>query len=684
MRLWLGLIFLMVYASPASTTVGERVLIGENKGLTVSIVQDFVCTPEMDVTVNVLDKQIFSDERAYLQSIANALPSILSAECGDSVTLETVNMWGTVRGDYIYLWTATSANNWVLDKVRGVTAISAPMPPPENQPSNPVQQVSPAPIIVSATMPKSENADGESKNVPAIGAPIIVSVPAPAPPVVETTTSQPVTIEPEPVYTPSVSQDVEEFSYNSSPYETNAVSAFAIAFINSGAMLEFGDEIYCSVLSWASGESGGIFGTQTFKNCRYHAQMKIAYIEKHHSTTALVGLLLGYILLAPAALMYYLFYAKKKNPTPKDIFKSTFKLELGEGAVCVVGQVMTDGNLKMALLSLGIGCASGVIRGGGLSIMEKCRIDVGFKYALTFWIVVAVFGMIYLFGMSSPAHAGGAGGFLTNAFENAARHEAPVIVRETLSETFNSKATIEAVSGIDNAASRGTHATTDATSREAIEKSNRDAIERTNQEAAERAEKEAAAKEAQEKAARDEADRVTQQKAANDNFIAQKQVNEAHALKVSQDDAARQAAKVQQDAADAAKKTDDIARWEKTQADNLRFQEQKAANDNFIAQRNAGNQAHFEKTRVNKTEPVKDAVGEHSTWKTNGDGKITKYETWQPNPKNPSGFDSVKRVDTQYGNPHLHVDKTTKQPVPTPHVHEKGGVRPALPWELPK
>jgi flagellar biosynthesis GTPase FlhF len=575
MRLWLGLIFLIVYASPASATIGERILIGENKGLTVSIAQDFVCAPEMTVSVNALDKQVFDDEYQYLQSVASALPSILSAECGDSVTLQTVGMYGTVGREPVYYWTVTAANNWDLNKSKWAIVVSAPMPKEDTNTSQ-IQQESPAPIIVSATMPKSENADGESKNVPAIGAPIIVSVPAP--PVVDTAVIQPV-IQPQPAYTPPVSQD---YDTSDNPYETNAVSAFAIAFINSGAMLEFGDEIYCSVLSWASGESGGIFGTQTFKDCRYYTQRKIAYIEKHHSTTALVGLLLGYILLAPAALMYYLFYAKKKNPTPKDIFKSTFKLELGEGAVCVVGQVMTDGNLKMALLSLGIGCASGVIRGGGLSIMEKCRIDVGFKYALTFWIVVAVFGMIYLFGMSSPAHAGGAGGFLTNAFENAARHEAPVIVRETLSETFNNKATIEAVSGIDNAASRGTHATTDATSREAMEKSNREAVERTNREAAERVEKEA-----QDKAAREEAARV-QQKSDEAARIAREQQEktareEADRLaKIDWEqkqaaDAAR-IAKEQQERA-AREEADRIARqdWENKRLEQQQWDEKQAA-----------------------------------------------------------------------------------------------------------
>ncbi len=53
------------------------------------------------------------------------------------------------------------------------------------------------------------------------------------------------------------------------------------------------------------------------------------------------------------------------------------------------------------------------------------------------------------------------------------------------------------------------------------------------------------------------------------------------------------------------------------------------------------------------------------------------------NSKNPSGFDSSKRVDITGG---PHTNKVTGQDVPTPHVHGKdisGGVRPARPDEIP-
>lgn len=50
--------------------------------------------------------------------------------------------------------------------------------------------------------------------------------------------------------------------------------------------------------------------------------------------------------------------------------------------------------------------------------------------------------------------------------------------------------------------------------------------------------------------------------------------------------------------------------------------------------------------RPNKTAPVSGANGPHTTVKKDpSSGKISGTETWTPNSRNPSGFDSKKRVD---------------------------------------
>lgn len=84
----------------------------------------------------------------------------------------------------------------------------------------------------------------------------------------------------------------------------------------------------------------------------------------------------------------------------------------------------------------------------------------------------------------------------------------------------------------------------------------------------------------------------------------------------------------------------------------------------------------------NKLSPIGEAVGPHTTLKRGADGRVTNYATYKPNPRNPSKFDEVKRVDLKGK---AHYDKKTRKVVRTPHVHEKGGeVRPARAEEIPR
>ncbi len=81
---------------------------------------------------------------------------------------------------------------------------------------------------------------------------------------------------------------------------------------------------------------------------------------------------------------------------------------------------------------------------------------------------------------------------------------------------------------------------------------------------------------------------------------------------------------------------------------------------------------------VRKLMPDSKAKGPHTTFKRDQDGKITNHGTFDAK-GNP-----IQRTDVT-GKPHY--NKETKQYVPTPHTHTPttpGGVRPALPGELPK
>ena len=82
--------------------------------------------------------------------------------------------------------------------------------------------------------------------------------------------------------------------------------------------------------------------------------------------------------------------------------------------------------------------------------------------------------------------------------------------------------------------------------------------------------------------------------------------------------------------------------------------------------------------------PDPQAQGAHTVSKKGSDGKVYKYDTFEPNSRNPNNWDRVKSFQ-KTGEPHY--NKTTKEYVPTPHVQGNnivGGVRPAEPWEIPQ
>jgi len=84
--------------------------------------------------------------------------------------------------------------------------------------------------------------------------------------------------------------------------------------------------------------------------------------------------------------------------------------------------------------------------------------------------------------------------------------------------------------------------------------------------------------------------------------------------------------------------------------------------------------------------PDPDAKGPHTVIRRNPQtGQIIRYATYIPqtNPRNPAKWQLVKRVDL-VGDEHF--NKVPKQYIPVPHVHDPsfpGGIRPALPGELP-
>jgi hypothetical protein len=93
----------------------------------------------------------------------------------------------------------------------------------------------------------------------------------------------------------------------------------------------------------------------------------------------------------------------------------------------------------------------------------------------------------------------------------------------------------------------------------------------------------------------------------------------------------------------------------------------------------------FGRSNAKNLKPDPSASGAHTTFRRDPTtGNITHYETWKPNPQNPSGFDSAKSFHGT-GNPHF--NKVLGRDVNAPHVHDRltpGGLREPLPWENPR
>lgn len=211
-------------------------------------------------------------------------------------------------------------------------------------------------------------------------------------------------------------------AYSSSQYGDEAPSeagSFFLFFVNSGMLLDLGDEAICVALSALNkAEYESLVNADAFTECREVFRARIHYAEEHHPFVSLVATVLGYAAFSPLAWCYYLLFYKPKNA--KEIFLSTMKFEMVESGVAVVGQYLTDANLPIALLSLLIGVVSGLVRGGVLAMIYIWNTNPSFRYrSVVVSLSLAAFAAYGLFSVGE-AQAGGAGGVLSKTFKAAA------------------------------------------------------------------------------------------------------------------------------------------------------------------------------------------------------------------------------------------------------------------------
>ena len=89
----------------------------------------------------------------------------------------------------------------------------------------------------------------------------------------------------------------------------------------------------------------------------------------------------------------------------------------------------------------------------------------------------------------------------------------------------------------------------------------------------------------------------------------------------------------------------------------------------------------------NHLSPDPNATGAHSFWRVDSNGRVTHYETYQPqsNPRNPNPWETAKRFDG-VGVRDGHYNNVERRYIPEPHIHDPkypGVPREPAPWEFP-
>ncbi|KAF0227523.1 MAG: hypothetical protein FD175_2640 [Beijerinckiaceae bacterium] len=85
----------------------------------------------------------------------------------------------------------------------------------------------------------------------------------------------------------------------------------------------------------------------------------------------------------------------------------------------------------------------------------------------------------------------------------------------------------------------------------------------------------------------------------------------------------------------------------------------------------------------NNLAPDPTAKGPHTTFSRDELGRVDKHQSWEPNSRNPKGWDAGNRTDMKGAS---HRNSVTKEDIATPHTHDKnapGGIREATPNEIP-
>ncbi|WP_299628365.1 hypothetical protein [uncultured Tateyamaria sp.] len=165
------------------------------------------------------------------------------------------------------------------------------------------------------------------------------------------------------------------------------IEAFVLHFLQ-GITFEFADDLLC----WASDAwlSGNLH------SCR--ASM-VAWAKKSANIApyaAFVGTLIGYA-VSPLSVVVAAFMGKPHSPG--DAFGRAFSIELVEGAIAVIGQLITDQSFGAAVWSFGLSAVIAPIRGSVAAFTFAWDASGAFKFLVLLVVLTAALVGLSMLGL---------------------------------------------------------------------------------------------------------------------------------------------------------------------------------------------------------------------------------------------------------------------------------------------
>lgn len=158
-----------------------------------------------------------------------------------------------------------------------------------------------------------------------------------------------------------------------------SIEAFVIHLLN-GLTFEFGDDIYCLI--------GQELGGRDLASCRASMVRWVDRLGEAHTYAAFAGTLIGYA-VSPLSGLLSAIVGKPKSAG--EAFGRGLVLELIEGALSVVGQMITAPVFGVAIWSLGLSAAIAPIRGGVAAFTFSWAASVMFRF---FMMLIVIGGLV--------------------------------------------------------------------------------------------------------------------------------------------------------------------------------------------------------------------------------------------------------------------------------------------------